>query len=63
MRTKWLLIFLLMTLGNFCEASAQLADLASVLLGDRWVYEVKDEITGDVRLTSDVRKVSRSVET
>src|SRR5262245_23567047 len=54
MRTKWLLIFLLMTLGNFCDASAQLADLASVLPGDRWVYEVKDEITGDVKLTTTV---------
>jgi hypothetical protein len=54
MRTKWLLICLLMTLGNFCEASAQLADVASVLPGDRWVYEVKDEITGDVKLTTTV---------
>jgi len=51
MRTKWLLIFLLVTFGNICEASAQVADLAGVLPGDRWVYEVKDEITGDLKRT------------
>jgi len=54
MGTKWLSIFLLMTLANFCEASAQVADVASVLPGDRWVYEVKDEITGDVKETTTV---------
>ena len=30
MQSKWL-IFLLVTFGTFCEASAQTADLASVL--------------------------------
>ena len=51
MRTKWLLIFLLVTFGNICEASAQVADIAGILPGDRWVYEVKDEITGDLKRT------------
>ena len=50
MRTKWLAIFLLVTFGSLCTASAQVADLAGVLPGDRWVYEVKDEITGDLKL-------------
>jgi hypothetical protein len=53
-RIKWLLISLLATFGGVCEASAQVADLAGVLSGDRWVYELKDEITGDVKLTTTV---------
>ena len=52
--TKWLLIFVLVTFGNICEAPAQVADLAGVLPGDRWVYEVMDEITGDLKLTTTV---------
>ena len=31
-----------------------MADLAGVLPGDRWVYEVMDEITGDLKLTTTV---------
>ena len=54
MRIKWLLISLLMTSGIFCEASAQVADVAGVLPGDRWVYELKDEITGDLKSTTTV---------
>jgi hypothetical protein len=54
MRTKWLPIFLLVTAGNVCEAPAQLADIAGVLPGDRWVYEVTDEMTGDVKSTTTV---------
>ena len=49
-----LLIFLLVTFGNFYEAAAQVADIAGVLPGDRWVYEVTDEITGDVKPTTTV---------
>jgi len=31
MRTKWLLIFLLVTFGNVCDAPAQVADIAGIL--------------------------------
>ncbi len=48
------MIFLLVTFGNFCKATAQVGDLAGVLPGDRWVYEIKDEITGDLKLTTTV---------
>jgi hypothetical protein len=54
MSAKWLLIFLLAIFGNTRHAAAQLADLAGVLPGDRWVYEVKDETTGDVKQTTTV---------
>ena len=54
MRTKWLLTVVLVTFGNICEAPAQVADLTGVLPGDRWVYEVMDEITGDLKLTTTV---------
>jgi hypothetical protein len=54
MRTKWWLIFLLVTFGMFREAPAQVADIAGVLPGDRWTYEVQDEITGDVKATTTV---------
>lgn len=53
MKSKWL-IFMLVTFGNLWEASAQVADIAAVLPGDRWVYEVKDEITGDLKSTTTV---------
>jgi hypothetical protein len=54
MGTKWLLIFLLGTFGYVCEAPAQVADIAGILPGDRWVYEITDEITGDVKATTTV---------
>jgi hypothetical protein len=54
MRTKSFLIFLLVTFGNFIEATAQVADIAGILPGDRWVYEVTDEITGDLKSTTTV---------
>jgi len=54
MRTSWLLIGPLMTFGYICEAPAQVADIAGVLPGDRWVYEVTDEITGDIKQTTTV---------
>jgi hypothetical protein len=54
MSSKWLLIVLLVTFGNTRDVVAQVGDLAGVLPGDRWVYEVKDEITGDLKRTTTV---------
>src|SRR6266446_5766116 len=54
MRTNWLLIVPLVTFGSICEAPAQVADLAGVLPGDRWVYEVTDEVTGDLKGTTTI---------
>jgi len=54
MSSKWLLIVLLVTLGDTRNVVAQVGDLAGVLPGDRWVYEVKDEITGDLKRTMTV---------
>jgi hypothetical protein len=54
MNAKWLLIFLLVTFGGTHDVAAQVGDLAGVLPGDRWVYEVKDEITGDLKSTTTV---------
>jgi hypothetical protein len=53
MHSKWLM-FLLVTFSSLCEASAQVADIAGVLPGDRWVYEVKDEVSGDLKSTTTV---------
>jgi hypothetical protein len=53
MRIRWLFIFLV-TFGTVYTASAQVADIAGVLPGDRWVYEVTDEISGDLKLTTTV---------
>ena len=53
MSMKRLLLFLLV-LASICEASAQVADVAGVLPGDRWVYEVTDETTGDLKGTTTV---------
>jgi hypothetical protein len=54
MKTSWLLIVPLMAFGYICDAPAQVADIAGVLPGDRWVYEVTDEITGDIKQTTTV---------
>jgi hypothetical protein len=54
MKSKWLLILLLAAFGNASDVAAQVGDLAGVLPGDRWVYEVKDEITGDLKSTTTV---------
>ena len=53
MRIRWLFVFL-MTFGIVCAASAQVADIAGVLPGDRWVYEVTDEVSGELKLTTTV---------
>ena len=45
---------MVMTLGTVCTASAQVTDIAGVLPGDRWVYEVTDEISGDLKATGTV---------
>ena len=54
MRTRWLLVFPVTFCITVCAASAQVADIAGVLPGDRWVYEVTDEITGELKLTTTV---------
>jgi hypothetical protein len=54
MRLKCLLLFVLIALGSVRHAVAEVADLSGVLPGDRWVYEVKDEITGDLKHTTTV---------
>ena len=52
--SRWLLFLLLVTFGSVSEAPAQMADIAGVLPGDRWVYELTDEITGDLKVTTTV---------
>jgi hypothetical protein len=54
MKIKWLLAFLPLAFATFSAATAQMADVAAVLPGDRWVYEVKDEITGDLKSTTTI---------
>jgi hypothetical protein len=54
MKTSLLLIPLLGVLGNVDAVTAQVADIAGVLPGDRWVYEVTDEVTGDIKQTTTV---------
>ena len=56
---SWLFL-LPVVLGTVHQAAAQTADVAGVLSGDRWTYEVTDEITGDVKQTSTVNVVSVS---
>src|SRR4030095_7275973 len=54
MRTRWLLVFPVTFCITVCAATAQVADIAGVLPGDRWVYEVTDEVTGDIKQTTTV---------
>jgi len=54
MRSKWLSIVLLTMLGSTGAAMSQTADLAGVLVGDRWAYEITDEISGDLKHTMTV---------
>jgi hypothetical protein len=56
---SWLFL-LPMLLGTVHQAAAQTADVAGVMAGDRWTYELTDEITGDVKQTSTVNVVSVS---
>ncbi len=54
MRSKWLFILLLTVLGSSGPAMSQMADLGGVLAGDRWTYEITDEISGDLKHTMTV---------
>jgi hypothetical protein len=54
LKTQWLFVVLAMVVGCFRPAEAQTADVAGVLAGDRWVYEISDEITGDLKQTTTV---------
>jgi hypothetical protein len=55
MRTKPLLLAALaVLLVGTCEAPAQTPDLGGVLPGDRWLYDITDEITGDLKYTTSV---------
>jgi hypothetical protein len=54
LKTQWLFVVLAMVVGCFRPAEAQTADVAGVLPGDRWVYEISDEITGDLKQTTTV---------
>lgn len=51
MRTSWFLIVLVIALGSATQGTAQAPDLAGVLPGDRWTYDVTDEITSDLKHT------------
>ena len=53
-KVSWFLIWPVLLLGGLQQAGAQNADLAGVLRGDRWEYEVTDEITGDVTQATSV---------
>jgi hypothetical protein len=52
MRTKALLAALAVLLVDMFAASAQTPDLGGVLAGDRWLYDITDEITGDLKYTT-----------
>jgi hypothetical protein len=54
MRTKALLAALAVLLVDMFAASAQTPDLGGVLAGDRWLYDITDEITGDLKYTTSV---------
>lgn len=54
---SWLFL-LPVALGTVHQAAAQTADVAGVLPGDRWTYEVTDEVTGDVKQTTTVDVLS-----
>jgi hypothetical protein len=54
MRPIPLLAVLAALLAGMCDASAQTPDLGGVLVGDRWVYDITDEITGDLKYTASV---------
>src|SRR5262245_19130995 len=54
MRTEPLLAALVVLLVGTFAASAQTPDLGGVLAGDRWLYDITDEITGDLKYTTSV---------
>jgi hypothetical protein len=54
MGLKWLSIPAVALLVNAGMASAEPPDLAGVLTGDRWLYDVTDELTGETKYTMSV---------
>jgi uncharacterized protein DUF3108 len=54
MTIKWLSILAAAVLCGLGTASADPPDLAGVLTGDRWLYDVTDELTGEVKHTASV---------
>ncbi len=60
MRANWLPLVLSMAFSSSPGVAAQDAERATVLPGDRWVYEVKDEISGDLKGTTTVVVISVS---
>jgi hypothetical protein len=48
------LLFALLLSASIHEAMAQQADLSGILPGDRWAYEVTDEVSGDLKQTTSV---------
>jgi urease beta subunit len=54
MPTQRLLLFLAALLAGIGAAAGEPPDLAGVLAGDRWLYDVTDEITGEAKYTSAV---------
>jgi hypothetical protein len=51
---------LLVLCASTQQAASQTADLAGVLPGDRWAYDVTDEITGDLKQTTSIVVLSLS---
>ena len=51
MRRSWLSAALAIALASTTGALAETPDLAGVLPGDRWTYDVTDEITSDLKNT------------
>jgi hypothetical protein len=51
MRSSWLLTALVIALASATQGLSQTPDLAGVLPGDRWTYDVTDEITSDLKNT------------
>jgi hypothetical protein len=51
MRTSWYLLVLAIALGTATPGTSQTPDLAGVLAGDRWTYDVTDEMTSDLKYT------------
>ena len=51
MRSSWLLTVVVIALASTSQGVAETPDLAGVLPGDRWTYDVTDEITTDLKST------------
>src|SRR5262245_45193397 len=62
MRSSWLLTALVIALASTSQGIAETPDLAGVLPGDRWTYDVTDEITTDLKNTVTVVVVDVSAQ-